>query len=155
MIKPSRQSSLFKKVQGPNALPLKTLVARGEAVAGRIHTQFDTFFQQRINEVREIASKLEQIPGDLDLRKTFFYAVQDLRSSSATANRPSLSAILISFAGVTRSFDPQTRRYFDIVRLHFDALALVTTATLAKDEADRLIKDLAEAVDFLKTRQTK
>lgn len=136
-------------------MPLRTLVARGEVVAERVYAQFDTFFQQRINEVREIADKLEKSSGDLKLRKAFFYAVQDLRSSSATAKRSSLNAILMSFAGVTRSFDPQTRQYFEIVRLHFDALALVTTAGVAKNEADRLIKDLASAVDVLKMRQIK
>ena len=153
MNNPRRQSSLFKKVQGPNAVPLKSLVARGEAVAERVHAQFDSYFQQRVNEVRKIARKLEAEPSDTEIRKDFFYAVQDLRSSSATANKPALSGILTSFADVARSFDPQLKKYFDIVHLHFDALALLTTATLVKPEADKLIKDLAITVHFLKTRQ--
>jgi hypothetical protein len=138
----SRHQTLRQKVCGPNARPIGTLVAQGDRAAGRAQTLFGDFLTGRLDDLRRAAAALLRRPADAAARQAVVFIAQDLRSSSVTAGRPRLGAILASLEGAAL----QDALDAEILRLHMDALALVSTPGLPENDYQRLTGDLARAV---------
>jgi len=138
----SRPQTLRQKVRGPNARPIATLVTQGDRAAGRVQSQFGDFLPGRLNELRHAADSLLGHPGDAARRHAVVFIAQDLRSSSVTAGRPRLGAILASLE------DAAGKDVLDaeILRLHLDVVALVSNPGLPESDYRRLTADLARAV---------
>jgi hypothetical protein len=137
-----RFQSLRQKVRGPNARPIATLIAQGDRAGGRALAQFGDVLQGRLGELRAAADGLVTYPGDAGRRHAVVFIAEDLRSSSVTAGRPRLGAILASLGSAVRRDVLDT----EILRLHLDAVALVSNPGLPESDYRRLTADLARAV---------
>jgi hypothetical protein len=129
-------------VGGPNARPIAALVADGQHAAGRAQALFGDFLKGRLEDLHRAADPVMRDPGDAARRQALLFIVQDLRSSSITAGRPRLGAVLASLEDAARrdALDAQ------ILSLYLGALALVANAGLPESDYRRLTGDLARAV---------
>lgn len=134
--------SLLQKVRGPNAKPISALIAQGDRAAGRAQAQFGDFLEGRVIELRRAADAVLAHPGDAARRHALCFIAADLRSSSITAGRPRLGAILASLEGAAKKDVLDA----EILRLHLDAVALVSNPGLTESDYQRLTGDLARAV---------
>lgn len=136
-----RSQSLRQKVRGPNARPIAALIGQGDRAAGRAQAQFGDFLHGRLGELRHAANALLNRPCDAGRRHAVIFIAEDLRSSSVTAERPRLGAILASLGSAVR----KDVLDIEILRLHLDAVALVSNPGLPESDYRRLTTDLARA----------
>ena len=147
-----QRKSLYEKTQGPQAVPIETLIQRGDAAAKLASASYLEFFRTKLPYVEGLANAL--FAGALESAswKAFYTAVHDLRSSSASAGYHTVSAICESLETLLVERDPHDARMRDVVRLHLEALFLASSAgaPIADGaESTRLITNLGRAVDKL------
>src|SRR5690349_95980 len=80
--------TLFQRCQGPRATAIDTLIRRGEAKAAEIVGEFGRYALGQIKGLEMLARKALGDPSDMAAWRNFMYALQDTRSSSATAGAP-------------------------------------------------------------------
>ncbi|HET7084708.1 MAG TPA: hypothetical protein VFI23_08060 [Rhizomicrobium sp.] len=141
--------SLLEKISGPGAVPLSTLIQRGEIAAGRVHADFDDFLTQRIRVLAQMRRALDG--GEGEAWRQFYAAVMDLRGSAATAGRKTVNAVCASLETVL------TERVRDVrglqaISSHVDALVLLSSGNTQGAEAEVLIAELEQAVSCLPVR---
>jgi HPt (histidine-containing phosphotransfer) domain-containing protein len=147
-----RRKSLYEKTQGPQAVPIDTLIEQGDTAARRVSAGYLAFFRTRLPSVENLANALfAESPGGPSW-KAFYAAVHDLRSSSASAGYNTVSVICESLERLLVERDPENLLMRDVIRLHLDALSLAAanqTPITDGEEANRLIANLGRAVDKL------
>ena len=151
----SQRKSLYEKTQGPGAVPIGALIQEGDTAARRASADYLAFFRARLPSLEGLAdASFDGASGDM-ARKSFYVAVHDLRSSSATAGYPLVTAICESLERLLAERDPENPLIRDVVRLHLDALALAASnkaPAANSEEAGGLIKSLGRAVDKIPHR---
>jgi HPt (histidine-containing phosphotransfer) domain-containing protein len=128
------------------------LIQHGDTAARRASAGYLGFFRTKLPCVENVANALFVEPSESASWKTFHMAVHDLRSSSASAGYHTVSAICDSLETLLVERDPHDALLRDVIKLHLDALSLVSSANApAPDgpESVRLITNLGRAVDKL------
>ena len=139
------RKSLFEKTQGPNAISVEVLIARGNTVAQRVQEDYPEFFRERIPIVDALAKALFVGRSETN-RRTFHMVVHDLRSSSANAGYNRLSAICDSVETLLVERKLDDARMPAVIELHLDALRLAMSDSALNDEIfARLVADLERA----------
>ncbi len=79
--------SLLQRISGPNAVPLATLVKRGEAAAEKVQESFGDYMGTRLRELADLRRRLSGAPNEHSacVWDEFYSQVVDLRGSSAMA----------------------------------------------------------------------
>ena len=147
-----QRKSLYEKTQGPQAVPIETLIQHGDNAAKLASEGYLDFFRAKLPHVESLAGALFVEPPGSASWKAFYTAVHDLRSSSATAGYLALSGICESLETLLAERDPHDARIRDVIRLHLDALSLASSASAPiadGPDSDRLIANLGRAVDKL------
>ena len=147
-----QRKSLYEKTQGPQAVPIETLIQHGDTAAKLASAGYLDFFRAKLPHVESLAGALAVEPPGSASWKTFYTAVHDLRSSSATAGYLALSRICESLEALLVDRDPHDALMRDVIRLHLDALSLASSASAPipdGPESAQLIANLGRAVDKL------
>jgi len=147
---PPKRRSLYEKIQGPEAVPIEALIERGDTAARRASADYLEFFRTRLPAVETLANALFVGSPDGTAWRSFYIAVHDLRSSSASAGYEAVSAISQSLEGLLVERDHENPLMRDVIKLHLDALSLAASNNAPVPdgkESARLIKDLGRAVD--------
>lgn len=146
------RKSLYEKTQGPQAVPIETLIQHGDTAAKLASAGYLDFFRGKLPHVESLAGALFVDPPGSASRTAFYTAVHDLRSSSATAGYLTLSGICESLEALLVDRDPHDALMRDVIRLHLDALSLASSANAPIPDGpkpDQLIANLGRAVDKL------
>jgi len=147
-----QRKSLYEKTQGPQAVPIETLIQHGDTAAKLASAGYLDFFRAKLPHIESLAGELFMEPPGNASWKAFYTAAHDLRSSSATAGYLTLSGICDSLETLLVDRDPHDALMRDVIRLHLDALSLASSAsTPIPDgaESTRLITNLRRAVEKL------
>ena len=147
-----QRKSLYEKTQGPHAVPIETLIQHGDNAARLASAGYLDFFRAKLPSVENLANELFVEPSGGASWKAFYTAAHDLRSSSASAGYHTVSAICESLGTLLVERDPHDALMGDVIRLHLDALSLVSSASAPIPdgaESTRLITNLGRAVDKL------
>jgi HPt (histidine-containing phosphotransfer) domain-containing protein len=147
-----QRKSLYEKTQGPQAMPIETLIQHGDTAAKLASAGYLDFFRAKLPHVESLAGAMFVEPFGSASWKTFYTAVHDLRSSSATAGYLTLSGICESLEALLVDRDPHDALMRDVIKLHLDALSLASSASAPIPDgpkSDQLIANLGRAVDKL------
>ena len=150
--RPPQRKSLYEKTQGPRAVSIETLIQQGDAAARRASADYLDFFRARLPSVEKLANAMFGESPESTSLKSFYTAVHDLRSSSASAGYHAISAICESLEMLLVERDPHDALMREVIRLHLDALSLASSASAPLPdgaESTRLITNLGRAVDRL------
>src|SRR5262245_9108344 len=96
--------SLLEKISGPNAVPLATLVKKGEAAAERVQESFGDYLGTRLRALAEVRNRLLDAPGEAAgaAWDQLYSLAVDLRGSAATAGRQGLGEICTSLENLLK-----------------------------------------------------
>jgi hypothetical protein len=144
-----RRPSLLEKISGPNAVPLATLVKKGEAAAERVEESFGDFLNQRVRELSEARLRLEGAPDPV--WEQFYALVVDLRGSAAMVKRQGLGEVCQSLETLLTGH-VRDAKAAHVVGSHIDALILLSQSQQSEAGVKRLTAELAQAVGRLPRR---
>jgi HPt (histidine-containing phosphotransfer) domain-containing protein len=150
--RPPQRTSLYEKTQGPRAVSIETLIQHGDTAARQASAGYLDFFRTKFSSVEGLANALFVEPPESASWKSFYMAVHDLRSSSASAGYHTVSSICESLETLLVERDPHDALLRDVIKLHLDALSLTSSANAPipdGPETARLITNLGRAVDRL------
>ena len=139
--------SLLQRISGPNAVPLATLVKRGEAAAEKVQESFGDYLGTRLRELADLRGRLSAAPKEhsTGVWDEFYSQVVDLRGSSAMAGRQGLGEICASLETLLTEH-LRDARAVQVVISHIDALVLLSSGQEGAGAARRLAGELAQAV---------
>jgi hypothetical protein len=138
-----RRTSLLEKISGPNAVPLATLVKKGEAAAERVQESFGDFLDQRIRELTDARARLSGGPDEV--WDHFYAMVVDLRGSAAMVSRQGLGAVCRSLEVLLKEH-VRDAKAAAVVASHIDALVLLSQGRESEAAVKRLTGELGQAL---------
>jgi hypothetical protein len=138
---------LLEKISGPTAVPLATLVKKGEAAAERVQESFGDFLDQRIRELTDARSRLCGVPEEVpdDAWDHFYALVVDLRGSAAMVSRQGLGAVCRSLETLLKEH-VRDAKAAAVVASHIDALVLLSQGRESEAAVKRLTAELGQAL---------
>lgn len=146
-----KAKTLLERCQGPRAVAIDTLVRRGEAKAAEIVGEFGRYALGQITGLGTLAKKALAAPHDTIAWRNFRHALQDVRSSSATASQPWIEAYAKRLQGEVEGREAFDKHLTALVDLHLDAMKVVALGQSSESELQELDNKLALATEKLAT----
>ena len=144
-----RHVPLHMKTQGPAALPIATLVERGESAAKCVAEEYAEYARTWVPAVVAACRGLlgRDAPGVE--WNAIYTTVRDLRTSGQSAGHHVLAAMCASLEDVLMKYDRNDPRAPKVIDLHLDALALAGAGVVPEDTLKRLVQRLRRAAGVL------
>ena len=141
--------TLLQRCQGPRATAIDALIRRGEAKAAEIVGEFGRYALGQIKGLEALAKKALGDPHDIAAWRNFLHALQDTRSSSATAGAPWVETYAKRLQGEVERRERYDAHLPALVHLHLDAMKLAALAQSGESELGDLDRKLALAAEKL------
>lgn len=138
------RASLFARCQGPHAVPIQQLLSRGYSAAETVRTKYNDYLGDRLIELERAVNEFFADRGNIERRDQFLDALQDIRSSAATAGREWVSRFAGSLETTMRSRGINDENVLVIVKLHLDALKLAATHNASEFDLAHIERGLAQ-----------
>lgn len=145
-----QRPSLFSKCQGPNAVPIERLVARGEKAAAAVRQEYGDYLPAALSALAEKGRDFLSAPTDPAKCTGFLEALRDIKSSAATAEREWVLRFAASLDALMQTRAAGDAHLPVIVDLHLDALTVAARRNASAVELKYLEERLASVTSVLR-----